>query len=368
MELAVTLFLCGDLMLGRGVDQALAASVDPTLHESYVKDARHYVELAETESGPTDTPLSPRRLWGDALAELERRQPAARIANLETALTTSGDWDRAKGIHYRMHPENADCLTVAGIDAVVLANNHTLDWGQAALIQTLGTLETVGVQPVGAGRDAEAAEAPAVIELGNGRRLLVFAAAHPSSGVPEHWAAQIDQPGLFYLPALGDAQFERVKRAIERRAKPDDIVLFSIHWGGNWGYDIPDEQRQFALRLVEEAGVSIVHGHSSHHVKGLEIRNGRLVLYGAGDFLNDYEGIDGYEEYRPDLSLMYFPEVDASGKLRRLTMTPMQIRRFSLRRATREDARWLAQLLQEASAPNGLSVETTDDGRLHVLW
>jgi len=92
------------------------------------------------------------------------------------------------------------------------------------------------------------------------------------------------------------------------------------------------------------------------------------ALHEAGDFLNDYEGIGGYEEYRPDLSLMYFPEVDASGQLRRLTMTPMQIRRFSLRRATGEDARWLAQLLQEESAPNGLSVETTEDGRLHVVW
>jgi poly-gamma-glutamate capsule biosynthesis protein CapA/YwtB (metallophosphatase superfamily) len=68
--------------------------------------------------------------------------------------------------------------------------------------------------------------------------------------------------------------------------------------------------------LINEAGVDIVHGHSSHHPKGIEVYKNRPILYGCGDFLNDYEGISGYQEYRDDLTLMYFPRMDAaSGKL-----------------------------------------------------
>ena len=92
-----------------------------------------------------------------------------------------------------------------------------------------------------------------------------------------------------------------------------DHVIVSIHWGGNWGYDIPREQETFAKTLIDQGGVDIVHGHSSHHPKRMEIYRGRLILYGAGDLINDYEGIGGYEEFRPELSLIYLPRLSASG-------------------------------------------------------
>ena len=75
-------------------------------------------------------------------------------------------------------------------------------------------------------------------------------------------------------------------------------MVASVHWGSNWGYDIPREQTVFAHRLIDEAGVDIIHGHSSHHVRAIEVYKDRLILYGCGDFLNDYEGISGYEEFR----------------------------------------------------------------------
>ena len=103
-----------------------------------------------------------------------------------------------------------------------------------------------------------------------------------------------------------------------------------MHWGPNWGYEIPDEQRSFAHLLIDRADVSIIHGHSSHHPKAIEVYRNRLILYGCGDFLNDYEGINGYEEFRDDLVLMYFADVEPGGTLAALEIVPLQIRNSSL--------------------------------------
>src|SRR5579872_3924197 len=116
---ATTLFLCGDVMTGRGVDQVLPHPSDPTLHEPYVASALEYVEMAEKAHGPIPRPVSFSYIWGDAAAELERLAPAARIVNLETSITTSEDYD-PKGINYRMHPANTPCLAAAKIDCCVL--------------------------------------------------------------------------------------------------------------------------------------------------------------------------------------------------------------------------------------------------------
>ena len=106
------LFLCGDVMIGRGIDQVLPHPCSPVLHESYVHSASDYVRLAEEANGPIPRPVAPSYIWGAALDELNRRQPDARIINLETAITRSEDF-APKGINYRVSPENADCLTAA---------------------------------------------------------------------------------------------------------------------------------------------------------------------------------------------------------------------------------------------------------------
>lgn len=150
---------------------------------------------------------------------------------------------------------------------------------------------------------------------------------------------------------------------------PGDIVVASIHWGDNWGYTVSHEQREFARQLIDEAGVNVVHGHSSHHVKGIEVYKGKPIFYGCGDFLNDYEGISGYETYRGDLALMYFVSMDpASGNLLRLQMTPMQIRRFRLNRVSLLDAQWLEDTLNREGAWFGSGVELTADNILTLRW
>ncbi|MBI4510255.1 MAG: CapA family protein, partial [Deltaproteobacteria bacterium] len=123
---SVSLFLCGDVMTGRGVDQILRHPSDPLLHEPAVQDAREYVALAEEKNGPVPRNVDDTYIWGDALAELARAAPHARLVNLETSVTRSEDaWP--KGINYRMHPANVGCLTAAKVDACILANNHVLD-------------------------------------------------------------------------------------------------------------------------------------------------------------------------------------------------------------------------------------------------
>ena len=161
----ITLFLCGDVMTGRGVDQALPHPSDPILYEPHIKNAIAYVRLVEQTNGPIPTPLAFSYIWGDALAELERVAADVRIINLETSITRSGEYWKGKGIHYRMVPENIACITAAKIDCCALANNHVLDWGYAGLQDTLTALAKAGVKSPGAGRNRKEAEAPGVLEI-----------------------------------------------------------------------------------------------------------------------------------------------------------------------------------------------------------
>lgn len=354
-------------MTGRGIDQVLPHSVDPALHEPYVKTARRYVALAEEAHGSVPAPVSWDYLWGDALAELAIVSPAARIINLETAITTSDQWWPTKGIHYRMHPGNLPVLTAAGIDVCALANNHVLDWGRAGLLETLNALADHDLAVAGAGRDAESAANPAALETGAGR-LLVFSWGTPGAGVPGAWAAGPREPGVNVLRQLNAASADRVIEEIGSSRAPGDRVVVSIHWGGNWGYDVPAEQRDFAHRLIDSGVVDVIHGHSSHHPKGVEVYRDRLILYGAGDFLNDYEGIGGRTDFRGDLTLMYFPELSADGSLDRLRMTPMRIRRFRLERPPPADVEWLVATMDRESRKLASQVERTDEDRLEVLF
>jgi len=365
----VTLFLCGDVMTGRGIDQILPHPSKPHLYEPYVRSALGYVELAEQATGPIKRSVDFPYIWGDALAELERVRPNARIINLETSVTAAEDAWPGKGIHYRMHPSNVACISAAKIDCCVLANNHVLDWGHRGLAETLGTLRNAGLRTAGAGRDEAEAAAPAAIELPGNRRVLVFAFGMESSGVPRDWAAHKDRAGVNFLTGVSARSAERIAGQVGAAKRAGDVVVASIHWGGNWGYEVSQAQREFAHRLIEIAGVDVVHGHSSHHPKGIEVYRDRAILYGCGDFLNDYEGIGGYESFRSDLALMYFLTADAAtGRLARLVMTPTRIRHFRVNRAPEAEARWLEGMLNREGGRLGTRVERQLDGTLALAW
>jgi poly-gamma-glutamate synthesis protein (capsule biosynthesis protein) len=365
----ITIFLCGDVMIGRGIDQIMPHPCDPILHEPGGRSAKTYVDLAQRKNGAVAAPVGWDYVWGDALAILERLAPDVRVINLETSVTTSSEHWKGKPVLYRVNPANIPCLAAARIDCCVLGNNHVLDWGYPGLDETLRTLDSAGIKTAGAGRDAGLAEAPAVLDAPGKGRVLVFSFGLPTSGVPVRWAARADKPGVNFLPDLSGAAVRQVAAVIARHARDRDVVIVSLHWGGNWGYRIGKEQATFAHRLIEQAGVDIVHGHSAHHVKGLEVYHDRLILYGCGDFLDDYEGISGKEEYRPDLSLMYVPTVDAeTGALAGMRLAPMQVRRLRLNRATRDDALWLRDVLARESQDFGVRVRLEADEMLDVEW
>lgn len=362
----IRVFLCGDVMTGRGVDQILPHPCDPRLHEDYVRSADGYVRLAEEANGPIPTPAPPTYIWGAALDELKRVQPDARIINLETGITHS-DAYFDKGINYRMSPENAECLAAAAIDCCVLGNNHVLDWGRAGLLETLAALERLGIKTAGAGRDLPQASAPAVLEIADKGRVLVFSFASPTSGVPRNWAATEQAAGVNLLPDFTDERVARIAEQAARIRRPRDLVIASIHWGPNWGYELSDAQRRFAHALIDRADVSLVHGHSSHHAKAIEIYKDRLILYGCGDFLNDYEGIRGYEKFRGDLAVMYFAGFEPlTGCLTSLDLTVLQIRRFQLVPASSADVDWMGRMLDRESSAFDVRVRMTHDGRLSL--
>ncbi|NKX54609.1 CapA family protein [Arthrobacter mobilis] len=361
----ITVFLAGDVMTGRGVDQVLPHPGDPQLREPWGDDARAYVALAEAANGPVPRPVDPAWPWGDALQILDDAAPDLRVVNLETSVTAGGTFAPGKGIHYRMHPANIGCLTAAGLDACALANNHVLDFGISGLEDTLDTLHGAGLRTAGAGRDAEQAWRPAVLDTPRGR-LQLWAVGMSSSGIPPASAAGPDRPGLAFLPEASDAAADLVAARVQAARAADDLAVVSVHWGSNWGYAVPASHIRFAHRLVD-AGVDVVHGHSSHHPRPVEVYRGRPVLYGCGDLVNDYEGISGYEQYRDDLRLLYLLTIDArTHELRGLRMVPLQARRLRLERAGAADAGWLHRILEDAAGGFGTRLEAAADGSLSV--
>ena len=361
--------MCGDVMLGRGIDRILPHPSDPVLHEPYVRNTIEYVKLAEASSGSIPKPVSWTYIWGDALTEFDRFHPHVKLINLETGITTCEDYERGKGIHYRMHPHNIACLTAAGIDCCALANNHVLDWGQSGLIETLDTLKQASTQYAGAGRTSREAEAPAVFSLGDRHRLLVFAYGGKTSGIPNRWAATPHQPGVNLLTDYSQQTVSHIHNTIQRFRQPGDRVVISIHWGSNWGFSIPQDRIQFAHQLIDDADVDLIHGHSSHHVQGIEVYRHKLILYGCGDFLDDYEGIEGYEIFRDDLGLMYCAGLNLStGDLDRLQMVPTKVQRLRVNRASRTEVAWLMHTLNREGKGFGTRVKLMPDNTLKLAW
>jgi poly-gamma-glutamate synthesis protein (capsule biosynthesis protein) len=363
----ITLFVCGDVMTGRGVDQILRHPGNPRLFEASAASALDYVALAERRSGPIARPAGAADIWGDALAILDARRPDLRLINLETAVTASEDAWPGKPVLYRMHPANVPAIQALAPDCCVLANNHVMDWGHSGLLETLRVLQGAGVRTAGAGRDLSEAAAAVRLASRGGGQVLVFAFAVESSGVPGEWAATDRCPGVAWLSDLAPARAAEILDAVVAQRRPGDVVVVPLHWGANWCPRTLKSERVFARQLIE-GGVDLVHGHSSHHPRGIEIYRERLILYGCGDFLNDYEGISGYDSFRPELALMYFPTVEArTGRLLRLEMVPTRVRRMRVNRASAEEAAWLQAMLDREGAPLGTVVEREVRGDSFVL-
>lgn len=339
-----TLNFTGDVMLGRLIDQLYPIHVPSPDDERHIRvfQARHASRLGFRNY----TFESP---WGTTLPLLAA-EGDLNIINLETSVTTHPIPWPDKVFNYRMHPANAvPILEAAKIDFVCLANNHTLDFGTEGLVETIWTLKQRSATPAaagaagkggyrvafaGAGETTQEAFAPAILDLPRksqqeqqhstmtyGDRPSALSASTFDSATRNHKVhiyAATDHPHTwrdiptFHFIDYTPKSREHLKRLIWKHSPAPEIrssqtspalKVFSFHWGPNYSWHPSLEIRQMAHFLLFECGIDIVHGHSSHHVQGIECpAPGKVIIYGCGDFVDDYAL---NKEYRNDLGALY---------------------------------------------------------------
>jgi poly-gamma-glutamate synthesis protein (capsule biosynthesis protein) len=266
-----------------------------------------------------------------------------------------------------MHPDNVGCVTAIEPDVCALANNHVLDFGHRGLAETLRVLDKAQTQCAGAGLDRSRADRPATVDIAGEARAVICSIGSTSSGIPVAWGASDECAGVALVADLSEGTASAVAARTLAQKRPGDVSIVSVHWGSNWGYEVDETQIGFAHRLIDE-GIDVVHGHSSHHPRPIEVYRGKLILYGCGDTVDDYEGIGTYEAFRHELRLLYFASVDrSSGHLAQLQMMPMRMRRMRLEFVSGADAEWLRATVQKASSRFGTNVRGTADGLLSVV-
>jgi len=317
MASVATLALAGDVMLGRMANQVLL------------------------QKGPSYP-------WGNVLPFLQ--SPELTIVNLECVIATGGQpWTRwHKVFHFRADPMALEALKIAGVDGVVLANNHVLDYEEEALLEMLDLLEKNGMPYAGAGRNREEASRPLVLDAG-GLRVGVVAFTDNEPG----WAATPSHPGTNWIPiSLEEKSLGPVRESIERaRQAGADLVVFSNHWGPNMVARPSQLFRQFA-RAIMEAGADIYYGHSAHVFQGIEIYQGRPILYDTGDFVDDY-AVD--PELRNDRSLLFYLRLTPKG-VERIELLPVKIDYCQVNLARDGDWEAIAQRMTVLSAEMGTEV------------
>ncbi len=314
----ITLAMAGDVMLGRGVAEAL----------------RHH--------------MRPEEPWGDVMPLLDAAD--LRIINLECAITDNErPWTRTpKVFHFRTQPSATETLREARIDACSLANNHTLDFEEQGLLDTLKHLDASGIRHAGAGRNREEAAEPAILAVpaDHARRvgLLAFTDNEPP------FAAGIDRPGTNYLPvSLEPDVLRRVERAVAAvREVGVGTVIFSNHWGPNMMQRPKEIFRQFA-RAVIDRGADIYYGHSAHIFQGVEIYRGKPILYDTGDFIDDY-AVD--PKLRNDWSFLFQVSVE-EGRFERLDLTPVKLSYTRVDLATGGEREMILDRMESLSSEMG---------------
>ena len=303
---SLTLLLVGDVMLGRLVNAVMQDK----------------------------SPIYP---WGNTLSLFQ--QADVRLCNLECVLSDWGaPWSATpKAFHFRSDAKNIAVLESARIDAVSLANNHTLDFEYEGLFHTLSNLDAAGIQHAGAGTTIAAASEPAIWEM-RGKKLGLIAFTDNEPG----WEATAGQPGIFYVPIeLNDRRTVKLLELVSKTKAMVDLLVVSAHWGPNWGYVPPAEHVTFAHALID-AGTDVVFGHSGHVFRGIELYREKPILYCTGDFIDDY-AVD--ELARNDQSFIFVVETDGQAIVR-LLLYPTVIEACQARRAKHNEREAIVAKMQ----------------------
>jgi poly-gamma-glutamate capsule biosynthesis protein CapA/YwtB (metallophosphatase superfamily) len=280
----------------------------------------------------------PTALVADRIAS-EMRECDLCILNLECCVSARGRrWPAPhKPFFFRAPPRAVELLVHLGVDCVTLANNHALDYGEEALLDTIDHLRAAGIACVGAGADVEAARAPRLLQAGGTRLGIVAFSDHPAE-----FAAIQGRAGIAYARGPGDRRW--VDGAIAAARQSADVVLVSPHWGPNMNTEPTREVRDAAAGLLK-AGATLVAGHSAHVFHGAS----GAILYDLGDFLDDYAT---HPVLRNDLGLLWLVDLDNSG-LRRVEGLPLKLDYCHTRLADGDDAAWIEGRLRRASEKLG---------------
>ncbi|HEX6261696.1 MAG TPA: CapA family protein, partial [Actinomycetota bacterium] len=253
-----------------------------------------------------------------------------------------------KPFFFRAPATAVETLVDLGVDAVTLANNHALDFGEVALLDTMDLLDEGGIAHVGAGRDVDAARSPVLLTAKGFRLRVIGVTDHP-----EDFAASGRRAGVA-LDALAGAPPPWLADAIA--APGADAVLVTPHWGPNMTPEPIPRVRAAAEALVD-AGATVVAGHSAHVFHGV----GGRVLFDLGDFLDDY-AVD--PDLRNDLGLLWLVTVDETGP-GRIEAIPLGLDFCFTRLADPEEAAWIGRRFREACSAFATQV-AEEDGRLAV--
>jgi hypothetical protein len=268
-----------------------------------------------------------------------------------------------------MHPANITALQAAKIGYAGLANNHTLDFSEPGLLETVRTVRNIGIAFAGAGETKDEATRPAILHLpaSNGRskpEIHIWAAADH----PRDWA----RVPTFHFIDYTQQTRQRLKDLL---TKPTTTVpalkVFSVHWGPNYSWQPGEEIQDLAHFLIDECHIDIIHGHSSHHIQGIQQYKGKVIIYGCGDFVDDYALVP---EYRNDLSAIWQVTVEETSddekplRLSKLRTYPTKIERFAVRLLENREAdfQWVTRKIETLSAELGTTVDSPSAGEQYV--
>jgi poly-gamma-glutamate synthesis protein (capsule biosynthesis protein) len=266
------------------------------------------------------------------------------IGNLECAVATRGTAARKK-YTFRAAPALLRGLRAGGIDALSLANNHSLDYGRAALVETLSHLRSAQLPAAGAGVDLQAATQPIFLRAGEQQvALLAASRVLPTTA----WCAGVGRPGI--AQAYDHSRLLAGIRAARARA---EVVIVYLHWGKERALR-PQRSQRVLARTCIDAGAHLVVGAHPHVLQGFEYYHGRLIAYSLGNFV--------FNNRTRTTAMVQTTFRD--GALARATVIPCHIVRCRPQVIT--DSRARRQVLQDLEA-RSFGVRIRDDGAIEPL-
>jgi poly-gamma-glutamate capsule biosynthesis protein CapA/YwtB (metallophosphatase superfamily) len=214
--------------------------------------------------------------WTDVGPILASADIAA--VNLETSVSTRGTTYKPTGYGFRSHPDTVQGLVNSGIDFVSLANNHSLDFGELALTDTLNTLDTQNIKYTGAGFNRKQAEQLAIVER---KQMKIGFLSYTSILPNKSWIAQDDSAGV---ATLKPEYFDRILARIQEANEQVDLLVVGLHWGIEHSNQVESWQRELAKKMID-SGADVIVGHHPHVLRGIEIYKNKPILYSTGNFI-----------------------------------------------------------------------------------